>query len=369
MGSFLSSVTVIFCSSAVYLFLKTSMMLKMPIIPKTSTILKTLAIWLIIQQAQNLWVMLCHPSISRSSNLLYYHLHKSWWWRVFQIKSAILMNNFVRAISPRKWNESTWFLSDVSSIFLLSRAPYSQNEIIDAQLATLRGAPQVLCLGFHLEVSGELSALRCGTLKLSLTVSTWNRVACGKAPSDALWAAVVNLACHFDVDNIAKYTGCKRHTVEHTLADYQRHGVDWVVAREHMFPHLRGARRDLTCRDIRVCLWSWSILVLILTWLVVSRRHRPTQPRYLPWQIAWITGGARWSRILAIFQWLSQTSLECRNTSFQIYFPYFPYVYHIVCLHSLHSFAALCGLLSRMKQNKDASVFLMFVSWRCVYSS
>jgi hypothetical protein len=36
---------------------------------------------------------------------------------------------------------------------------------LDAQLATLRGAPQVLWLDFHLEVSGELPVLLQGTLK------------------------------------------------------------------------------------------------------------------------------------------------------------------------------------------------------------
>ena len=71
----------------------------------------------------------------------------------------------------------------------------------------------------------------------------------GKVLSDDLRAAIINLARHFDVDNIVVYTGCKRRTVERTLADYRRHGV---VAREHMFAHLRGARRNLTCRDVRV---------------------------------------------------------------------------------------------------------------------
>jgi len=73
----------------------------------------------------------------------------------------------------------------------------------------------------------------------------------GKFLSDDLGAAIINLARHFDVDNIVKYTDCKRRTVERTLADYRRHGV---VAREHMFAYLRGARRNLTCRDVRVCL-------------------------------------------------------------------------------------------------------------------
>jgi hypothetical protein len=73
----------------------------------------------------------------------------------------------------------------------------------------------------------------------------------GKALSDNLRAAIISLARHFDVDNIVEYTGCKRRTVERTLADYRRHGV---VASEHMFAHLRGARRNLACRDVRVCL-------------------------------------------------------------------------------------------------------------------
>ena len=73
----------------------------------------------------------------------------------------------------------------------------------------------------------------------------------GKAPSDTFRAAIINLAGHFDVHNIVEYTGCKRRTVECTLADYQRHRA---VAREHMFAHLRGARRDLTFRDVQVCL-------------------------------------------------------------------------------------------------------------------
>jgi len=73
----------------------------------------------------------------------------------------------------------------------------------------------------------------------------------GKAPSDAFRAPIINLTRRFYVDNIIEYTGCRRRTVECTLTDYQRHRV---VAREHMFAHLRGARRDLTFMDVRVCL-------------------------------------------------------------------------------------------------------------------
>jgi hypothetical protein len=47
----------------------------------------------------------------------------------------------------------------------------------------------------------------------------------GKALSDDLRAAIIDLARHFDVDNIVEYTGCKRRTVERTLADYRRLGV------------------------------------------------------------------------------------------------------------------------------------------------
>ena len=46
---------------------------------------------------------------------IYCHLQKSGGGAFFEWN--ILMNNFVRAISPRKRNESTWFLSEVSSIF------------------------------------------------------------------------------------------------------------------------------------------------------------------------------------------------------------------------------------------------------------
>ena len=83
----------------------------------------------------------------------------------------------------------------------------------------------------------------------------------GKFLSDDLRAAIINLARHFDVDNMVEYTGCKRRTVEHTLADYQRHAVA-VVAREHMVAHLRGARRNLTA-EMFGCVYDCDISLFL----------------------------------------------------------------------------------------------------------
>jgi len=70
----------------------------------------------------------------------------------------------------------------------------------------------------------------------------------GHALSDDLRGAILNMAHSLDVDNICKYTGCKKRTVQRILEDYRKKGS---VIREHMRQETRGAKRRLTTGDIR----------------------------------------------------------------------------------------------------------------------
>ncbi|KAH7924314.1 hypothetical protein BV22DRAFT_1196045 [Leucogyrophana mollusca] len=70
----------------------------------------------------------------------------------------------------------------------------------------------------------------------------------GKALSDDLRGAILNMARLWDIDNIVEFTGCRRRTVERILADYRRKGT---VAREHLAADLRGLKRSLTVQDVR----------------------------------------------------------------------------------------------------------------------
>jgi hypothetical protein len=72
----------------------------------------------------------------------------------------------------------------------------------------------------------------------------------GKSLSNDLRAAIVNLAYHFDVADIVKYTKCKKRTVQRIVNDYKRH---CTALRPRLERELRGARRSLSLSDVTVC--------------------------------------------------------------------------------------------------------------------
>jgi predicted transcriptional regulator len=72
----------------------------------------------------------------------------------------------------------------------------------------------------------------------------------GKALSDDLRGAILNMARTLDVHSICSYTNCKKRTVERVLEDYRKKGT---VMREHLRLEMRGAKRSMSPGDIRVC--------------------------------------------------------------------------------------------------------------------
>jgi predicted transcriptional regulator len=72
----------------------------------------------------------------------------------------------------------------------------------------------------------------------------------GKALSDDLQGAILNMARTLDVHSICSYTNCKKRTVERVLEDYRKKGT---VMREHLRLEMRGAKRSMSPGDIRVC--------------------------------------------------------------------------------------------------------------------
>ncbi|KAH7902893.1 Homeodomain-like protein [Hygrophoropsis aurantiaca] len=70
----------------------------------------------------------------------------------------------------------------------------------------------------------------------------------GKALSADLRLAVLNMARHWDVPNIVKFTGCKTRTVERILSDYRRKGT---VLQDRHAGALQGLKKKLTTHDIR----------------------------------------------------------------------------------------------------------------------
>jgi hypothetical protein len=79
----------------------------------------------------------------------------------------------------------------------------------------------------------------------------------GRALSNDLRGAIVNMARSLDIDSIVRYTGCKRRTVERTLSDYRKKGT---AARICLSKELRGAKRALRPADVRVRLLFHSEL-------------------------------------------------------------------------------------------------------------
>jgi hypothetical protein len=82
----------------------------------------------------------------------------------------------------------------------------------------------------------------------------------GRALSDNLRGAILNMARTLDVHSIVEYTGCKRRTVEWILSDYRKKGT---VLRKHLAKELRGVKRSLRPSDVKVCYdihsrtWAW----------------------------------------------------------------------------------------------------------------
>jgi hypothetical protein len=72
----------------------------------------------------------------------------------------------------------------------------------------------------------------------------------GRALSDDLCGAIVNMARSLDVESISRYTGCKRRTIERTLSNYRKNGT---AVRNRVSKELRGVRRALRPTDVRVC--------------------------------------------------------------------------------------------------------------------
>ncbi|KAJ7241044.1 Homeodomain-like protein [Mycena haematopus] len=70
----------------------------------------------------------------------------------------------------------------------------------------------------------------------------------GKPLSDDLRGALINMAMHHDIANIAKLTGVGHRTIERLLSEYRKKGT---VAREHMYRELRGRKRSLTNKDTK----------------------------------------------------------------------------------------------------------------------
>ncbi|KAJ6503537.1 Homeodomain-like protein [Mycena sanguinolenta] len=70
----------------------------------------------------------------------------------------------------------------------------------------------------------------------------------GKPLSDDLRGVLLNMAMHYDIDNIAKMTRVGRRTIERLLSDYREKGT---VFREHMYQELRGRKRSLTSKDTK----------------------------------------------------------------------------------------------------------------------
>lgn len=71
----------------------------------------------------------------------------------------------------------------------------------------------------------------------------------GKAMSDDLRGAILNMARTLDIHQICHYTGCKTRTVQRIFEDYQKKGT---VMREHLRLEMRGAKRSMSGGDIRV---------------------------------------------------------------------------------------------------------------------
>jgi transposase len=84
----------------------------------------------------------------------------------------------------------------------------------------------------------------------------------GRALSNDLRGAIVNMAWSLDIDSIVQYTGCKRRTVERILSDYRKNGTTTRIC---LSKELRGAKRALRSADVEVCLQFHSELSAIFT--------------------------------------------------------------------------------------------------------
>ncbi|KAJ7221680.1 hypothetical protein GGX14DRAFT_388816 [Mycena pura] len=78
----------------------------------------------------------------------------------------------------------------------------------------------------------------------------------GKALSDDLRGAILNMSRFLDIPEICHYTNCKKRTVEHILEDYHKKGT---VMREHLRLEMRGAKRSMSAGDLRVC-GAWFLV-------------------------------------------------------------------------------------------------------------
>ena len=72
----------------------------------------------------------------------------------------------------------------------------------------------------------------------------------GRALSDDLCGAIVNMAQYLDLESISQYSGCKRRTIECILSNYRKNGT---AVRNQVSKELRGAKRTLGPTDVRVC--------------------------------------------------------------------------------------------------------------------
>ncbi|KAJ7194797.1 hypothetical protein GGX14DRAFT_377632 [Mycena pura] len=70
----------------------------------------------------------------------------------------------------------------------------------------------------------------------------------GKALSDDLRGAILNMSRFLDIPEICHYTNCKKRTVERILEDYHKKGT---VMREHLRLEMRGAKRSMSAGDLR----------------------------------------------------------------------------------------------------------------------
>jgi hypothetical protein len=84
----------------------------------------------------------------------------------------------------------------------------------------------------------------------------------GKAMSDDLRVAIVNMAHHLSVENIITYTHCKRRTVQRVLSDFRKRQT---ALRPRLEREFRGAKRSLTLADVTVsltslCVTCWDLI-------------------------------------------------------------------------------------------------------------